>query len=328
MKNKSFLYAFIITLICSILGKYLSMLPLLKVIGAMVISLLLGMAVQFIPGVKENTSSGVAFISNKFLRLGIIILGFKLNLSTLAAEGPKTLLMAVIVVTFTIIILYNWAKKAGINEELAMLTACGTGICGAAAIMGISPQVKAKSDDSVLAVAIICILGTLFTVIEVLIYPFLGLTPKQFGVMSGLTLHEIAHAVAAAGSLGPDIVEVATIAKLSRVLLLAPVAIIVGYLHHRKHKLESDMPKKVPIPWFMLGFLLTAFIATTIDMGQDLLNNLSSIAFLILGMAMAALGMNVNFEVLFERGKKLLPIAFAVSVITFFIGFLGAKILF
>lgn len=109
-KEKSFWVAIALTLTASLLGKYLSLLPGLKIIGAMVIALLVGMLYQLRPQVLDQARGGIGFISNKFLRAGIILLGFKLNLKVLAASGVKTIGVAFLVVTMTIILVYFFAK--------------------------------------------------------------------------------------------------------------------------------------------------------------------------------------------------------------------------
>ena len=158
VKSRSFGLAAVMTLICSVAGIFIAKLPYLNLIGALVIALLLGISLQVLPvGVREKAAPGIGFISNKFLRLGIILLGFRLNLTKLAA-GIKTILVAMLGVSGTIILTYWLSKKFGAEDELAVLSACGTGICGAAAVMGVSPQIESrdeerKRENEVLAVA-------------------------------------------------------------------------------------------------------------------------------------------------------------------------------
>jgi Predicted membrane protein len=241
--EKSFYYAFFMTLLCSIVGSFLGGLPYLTVIGALVLSLMLGMMFQLYRPAIQKAESGIGFISNKFLRLGIILLGFKLNLIDLAHAGVKTILFAMVIVSGMIVLTYNIARKFGVSKRLAILTASGTSICGAAAVMGISPQIKvskeqeaAKHNDEVLAVAIVAILGTVFTLIEIAIKPLLHMTSMQFGVMAGGSLHEIAHAIATGSAGGSVSLSAAIITKLSRVLLLAPAALIIGIWYQYQDK--------------------------------------------------------------------------------------------
>lgn len=321
--ERGFYYALIMTLICSVLGTILGGLPYLSIIGALVISLILGMLFQLYRPAINKAEVGIGFISNKFLRLGIILLGFKLNLIDLAHAGVKTILVSVVVVTGVIILTYNIARKMGVNKQLAILTASGTGICGAAAVMGISPQIKVSKDqektkrnDEVLAVAIVAILGTVFTLIEISLKPLLHMTPSQFGVMAGGSLHEIAHAIATGGAGGSVSLDAAIITKLSRVLMLAPAALIIGiwYQHSEKNNM-SDTKQKLPIPWFMAGFLLASVIGTFVPMSPVVLAWLVKLAYLVLGMAMAALGMTVNFKAFLSSGKNAVLAALSSSVV-------------
>ncbi|MBC6166260.1 putative sulfate exporter family transporter [Listeria booriae] len=327
-KETGFWIGILVTLACSLAGKYLALLPGLQLIGALVIALILGMLVQVSRTVVVSAQPGTGFISNKFLRLGIILLGFRLNLEALADSGIKTIILAIVVVAFTIVTVYFLCKWLKVEDSLGLMAACGCGICGAAAVMGVSPQVKAKNDDAVLAVAVVCILGTVFTLIEVGLKPVLGMTPTRFGVMTGSSLHEIAHAVAAGGAGGTQALDASIIMKLSRVLLLAPVAVIVGIIAQRKAKATTDEKSKLPIPWFMGGFLLTSAIGTFVAMPAELLNGLVSVAYICLGMAMAALGMSVNFQVIIRRGGRVFLAATIGSVALLALSITASKLFF
>ena len=209
---------------------------------------------------------------------------------------------------------YLVCRLFNVEHTLAMLTACGCSICGAAAVMGVSAPLKAKSNDSVLAVAIVAILGTIFTLIEIGLQPVLGFSDLQFGIMAGLSLHEIAHAVAAGGVAGTVGMDNAIIAKLSRVLLLAPIALFIGFMEYRRNK-DSTQEMSIPIPYFMGGFILASAVGSYMNIPSVWIQDLVSIAYTLLGMAMAALGMNVNFDVIVQRGAKPFTAAFICSVI-------------
>ncbi|WP_295631721.1 YeiH family protein [uncultured Mitsuokella sp.] len=312
---------FIVTLICSFAGQALAQLPGFSLIGHLVLALLLGMCLQLLRPVTLAAQVSTPFIANKFLRAGIILLGFKLNLIILMSAGLKSLEAAVVVVAIMIPLNFFVARFFKVEHTLALLTACGCSICGAAAVMGVSGAVRAKADQSVLAVAIVAILGTVFTLIEVALQPFLGFTDSQFGVMAGLSLHEIAHAVAAGGAAGPVGTDSAIIAKLSRVLLLAPVAIIVGILEARRFRKmngEKEGKMSVPIPYFMGGFILASAIGSYIPAINQFVPSFVQLAYLLLGMAMAALGLNVNFGVILKQGFR--PMIGAILCSFFLLG--------
>lgn len=327
-KKKGWYVAVVVTLLCSLAGSYLAGFPYLKVIGALVLALIFGMLLQTLPAIKVAADEGIGFISNKFLRLGIIMLGFKLNLLALAAAGVKTIALAALVVAGMIFLTLAVCRAFKVDEKLAILASCGCGICGAAAVMGVSPQLKASSDDSVLSVAVVAILGTVFTIIDVIIFPHLGLTPTQFGVAAGASLHEIAHAVAAGGAGGPEALDIAIITKLSRVLMLIPVAIIAGVVYAKRERGEGSQKTRIPIPYFMLGFLATSAIGTFMPIPAGILSGLITLAYIFLGMAMAALGMSVNFKVIVQSGARVFGACALTSVILCVVSVCVSKIFF
>lgn len=203
-----------ITLLIAIVAKYLAELPFLNIMGQLVIAILIGMVWRAAIGVPHDAIAGTNFASKKLLRFGIILLGMRLNLVDIAKAGPKVLVIAAVVITFTLFVVYGLTKVFKVEKKLGILTACGTAICGAAAVVAIAPQVKAKDDETAVGAAIIAILGTIFTLIYTLLYPVLGFSPYGYGVFSGATLHEIAHVIAAAAPGGSTAVDIAVIVKL------------------------------------------------------------------------------------------------------------------
>ena len=148
IRHPLWIVGLIITLLCSISGQQLATLPGFSLIGALVIALLLGMGLQFFSGLRDAARTSTPFIANKFLRAGIILLGFKLNLVLLMGAGMKSLLAAIVVVTVMVTLNYIVARHLfGVEHTLAVLTACGSSICGAAAVMGVSSAARAKTED-------------------------------------------------------------------------------------------------------------------------------------------------------------------------------------
>lgn len=326
IKKKVFWESAAILLACSIIGKYMAKLPGLSIIGHLVIALILGMLLQFSGSMKKVAKGASGFISNKFLRLGIILMGFRLNLDILMQHGVATISVAAVSVTFTILVIYFMAKAANIDSKLGLLSACGCGVCGAAAVLGVSPSLQASEDDEVIAVAIVAILGTLFTLLMVFFRPMLGLSEVQYGVLAGGSLHEIAHAVAAGNAGGTVSENAATIVKLSRVLMLAPLSIILSLIMAKKS--DSSDKINVAIPWFMLGFLISSAIGSYAGFSDSLVKLLVDSAYMFLGMAMAALGVNVHFKVIKEKGQKIFLICFIGSAMLFGLTYFIAKIFF
>ena len=324
------LFIAVLTLIASLIGSWLKQYPGFKLFGALIIALLIGMIIQFpirkwYVGASDKRKAGVkdaaGLISNKLLRLGIILLGFKLNLQVLFTQGIKCLPIAAVVVTLTIVVTYWVARKMGVDPMLAILTAGGTGICGAAAVMGLSGSIKVppekeqeKDDDVTMAVAIVAIMGTIFALLEIALGPLTGMTQDQLGITAGASLHEIAHAVAAGDAF--NAVNTATIMKLSRVLMLVFAAIIIAIWWEKKHSEVAPTGKRsVAFPWFMLGFIGASVIGTFVPFIAAITPQLVDFAYIVLGMAMAALGINVNFKAIAVKGRKPFLASFLVSIL-------------
>lgn len=335
--TKQMLLIAIVTLIATLIGMWAAQFDGLKILGALIIALLIGMVVQFPirawyakddPVRQAGVKDAAGLIANKFLRFGIILLGFKLNLELLFTTGAKCLPLAALVVTVTILITYGICRLMGVDPLMAILVSCGTGVCGAAAVMGVSGSIKVspkreseKENDEVTAIAIVAIMGTIFALLEIAILPAFGLNQAQEGFIAGGSLHEIAHAVAAGDGLNnaalaaqQGVVDAATMAnimKLSRVLMLVFVSIIVAIWWDKRHSEVTEVggKRKVAFPWFMLGFIATAAIGTllltAIPSSAQFVSVLGNdVAKIFLGMAMAALGINVNFKAIAKTGIK------------------------
>ncbi|MFD3446524.1 YeiH family protein [Microbacteriaceae bacterium 4G12] len=306
-----------LTLVIAILAKYIAQLPFFQIMGQLVIAILLGMLWRASIGVQERTLVGANFASKKLLRFGIILLGMRLNIMDMVRAGSKVIVLAVAVITFALLVVYTLTRLFKVDKRLGMLTACGTAICGAAAIAAIAPQIKAKDEETAVGAATIAILGTVFTLAYTLLYPVLGLSPYAYGVFSGSTLHEIAHVIAAAAPGGNSAVDIAVIVKLTRVALLVPVAIIIGFWYQRTEQTgEKTSWRDIPIPWFIFGFLAMSVFHSLGIVSEAVASNIVVLAYMLLAMAMAGLGLNVEWKTFRKLGVR-----------TFIAGFIGSVLL-
>ncbi|NKI23406.1 YeiH family putative sulfate export transporter [Paenibacillus dendritiformis] len=294
-----------LTLVIALAAKYLAGLPFLSIMGQLVIAILIGILWRAMIGVPDQIVAGTNFSSKKLLRLGIILLGMRLNLMDIVHAGPKVFLIAVIVIIFAISVVYGLSRLFKVQKRLGILTACGTAICGAAAVVAISPQIKAKDEETAIGAAMVAILGTIFTLVYTFLYPVLGLTQDGYGIFAGATLHEIAHVIAAAAPGGDGAVDMAVIVKLTRVALLVPVAILIGIWSSRAEQREKGTRSKLswrtlPIPWFILGFLVVSGINSLGIISAERATGIVTLAYMLIAMAMAGLGLNVDL-VAFRR---------------------------
>jgi uncharacterized integral membrane protein (TIGR00698 family) len=312
-----------ITLLIAIVAKYVAMIPFLTIIGQLVIAILLGMVWRSTLSVPQRALGGITFSSKKLLRAGIILLGMQLNLSDIIAAGPKVFAIAAADIMFALLVVYELCRLFKVDQKLGILTACGTAICGAAAVAAISPQVKANEEETAVGVATIALLGTLFTLVYSILYPVLGLTQYGYGVFSGATLHEIAHVVAAAAAGGQQALDIAIIVKLTRVALIVPVALVIGWWFQRQNtEAKSGTKEPLPIPWFIFGFLLMSGINTLGIIPQSIAAQIVTLAYLLIAMAMAGLGLTIDAQTFKRTGARSFLAGLIGSIFLSVFGFL------
>ncbi len=319
-------YGLLITLGIALAARWLSELPWLGVIGQLVLAMVIGMMCRTVYGVKPQWQTGITFSTKRLLRFGIILLGMRLNLNDMVQLGPSLLVIAAVNVICTLVIVYTLSRWFKVTEPLSILTACGTAICGAAAVAAIAPQLKAKEEDIALSAAIVALLGTVFTVMYTLLYPLLGLTPGSYGIFAGATLHEVAHVVAAAAPGGQHAVDLAVLVKLTRVAMLVPVAIIVGLWSQRKRMQCTDTAqpsrwRRIPVPWFIGGFLLMSTVHTLGWIPATVADDVVWVAYLLIAMAMAGLGLNVQIAHFRRQGSRPLYASLIGSIILAVLGY-------
>ncbi|MEO4055019.1 YeiH family protein [Solibacillus sp. CAU 1738] len=305
LEDMSFVKGLLLTLIIALVAKYISTFPFFSILGQLVIAIILGMIWRAALGVPESWQTGISFSSKKLLRFGIILLGMRLNLADIYNAGASVFLIACINLLFALIVVYGLTKILGVEKRLGILTACGTAICGAAAVVAIAPQIKANEKETAVGAAIVALLGTIFTLVYTLLYSILGLTPTEYGIFAGGTLHEIAHAIAAAAAGGEEAVDIAVIVKLTRVALLVPVALIIGILYRKGEKGQNKERFSLSIiPWFILGFLAMSAFNSIGIVPPSVAQSIVNLAYILIAMAMAGLGLNVDIKTFKQLGGK------------------------
>lgn len=318
-----FIKGILLTLGIALVAKYISTFPFFSIMGQLVIAILIGMVWRASYSVPDAWHTGISFSSKKLLRLGIILLGMRLNLADIYHAGASVFLIAFINLVFALFVVYWLTKIFNVDKKLGILTACGTAICGAAAVVAIAPQIKANEKETAVGAAIVALLGTVFTLVYTLLYSIIDLTPAQYGVFSGGTLHEIAHVIAAAAAGGDEAVDMAIIVKLTRVALLVPVAIVIGIWYRRNEKGQDKGAFSASIiPWFIVGFLVMSAINSTGIVPQAVAQMMVNIAYVLIGMAMAGLGLNVEIKTFKKLGGKAFTAGLIGSVCLSVLGYI------
>lgn len=286
-------------------------------LGSLTIAIFIGIVLgkTLYPSLQRLCEPGITWAKHHLLRIGIVFYGFRITWQQIWGIGYSALLIDIIVLASTFA-LTLWLNKRffRIDTTIAILLGAGNSICGAAAIMATSPVVKAKSEQVSVAISCVVIFGTLATFLYPMIYHWLSVFPtfspqdKAFGIYAGSTLHEIAQVVAVGQGISEETEATAVIAKMVRVLCLAPFLLILSaFLNHQKN--EKTPNTAMAVPWFALFFIITTLINSVEIIPQPISPFLTSLSSVCLTTAMVALGLTTRIKAMYQAGVK--PLLFA-----------------
>lgn len=299
----------------------------------MIIGIILGMlyANSLRNNLPETWVPGIQFCSKKVLRLGIILYGFRLTFQDIVNVGVSGIVIDAIVVTVTILGGVWIGRLLKMDRDTALLTSVGSGICGAAAVLGAESAIRTQPYKTAVAVATVVIFGTISMFLYPILYRsgMLDLSPQEMGIYSGSTLHEVAHAVGAGNAMGTEISNVAIIVKMIRVMLLVPVLLVLGFWVARRGHKESDSGEKgkVNIPWFAVGFLVVIAFNSFNLLPAAFVDAINYFDTFLLTMAMAALGAETSIDKFKKAGAKPFVLAFCLDLWLIGGGYVLAKYL-
>lgn len=302
-KIKKYVPGILFVLLISYIGIFIN--SLLKEtinLESLTIAIILGMVYNNLIGTQPLLKSGISFSLKKLLKIGIILLGLKLDLKDLFLLGPKVLLMVLVYVPCVLGVTVFLGKLFKVNTKLATLIGVGSSICGASAVVALAPCMDCEEEDSVIAVSIVSFLGAIGVLIySTLIRGELSLTSTQYGIWSGLTLHGVAHALAAAFAMGNKAGELGTFVKMTRVLMLVPTSILLGVIFNKNHEKKRTTAK---FPTYVLYFLAVVILNSFDLVPTGLSKGLLHISSLFILMAMTAMGLMVDFKSILSKGVK------------------------
>lgn len=289
-------------------------------LGALTLAIMLGIVVgnSLYPAVAAQCDAGVLLAKQKLLRLGIILFGFRITVQQIADVGLSGVLIDILTLSSTFFITCLLGiRLLKLDRETVWLIGAGSSICGAAAVLATEPVVKAAPSKVAVAVATVVLFGTLAIVIYPLLWPlaqayFPQLSVTQFGIYTGSTIHEVAQVVAAGHAISADAENSAVIAKMLRVMMLAPFLLCLGGWLRRAP--QSAPRQGIVFPWFALGFTGVALFNSLHLLPTAWVADINQLANLLLAMAMAALGLTTRFGALRQAGVKPL----LLGLLTFF----------
>jgi uncharacterized integral membrane protein (TIGR00698 family) len=347
------IWGFLLALFLALTGEYLAgvLAPALGLqkgaISGIMMAILLGILVNNLFKLPEFLRPGIKFSVVRILRLGIVLLGIRLSIVEAGAIGLKALPVIIGTILAAIAIVTYVSRRVGLTDRLGTLIGVGTSICGATAIVAMSPTIGAKDDETAYAVA--CI--TLFGVVAMLAYPFAAHwlfdgDAFRSGMFLGTAVHETAQ-VAGAGLVyqeyfkDPQALDVATVTKLVRNLSMLVVIPIMAVFYHRRSSEGGTAPRwYTMIPLFIVGFAAMSVLRTVGDMGErafgvlepaqwkEVVGFVKQVATYCLAIAMAAVGLGTSIKGLRAIGLKPLAVGLFSAVLVGIVSFTLISVLY
>ena len=326
-KIGSMLHGVLLVALFSCAAFYIGDMPFIQKLSLspLIIGIILGMlyANSLRNQLPETWGPGILFCSKRLLRLGIILYGFRLTFQNIIEVGLPAIIIDAIIVTVTIYGGIYIGKLLKIDRGIALLTSVGSGICGAAAVLGAEATLKSKPYKTAVAVSTVVIFGT----ISMFLYPALynhgiiDLTPEQMGIYTSSTLHEVAHVAGAGNSMEKEISDSAIIVKMIRVMMLVPVLLVIAFFVARDVENREDgsgVKTKIQVPWFAIMFLLVICFNSLDLLPASVVSFITTLDTFLLTMAMTALGAETSIEKFKKAGFK--PFLLAAIIYCWLIG--------
>jgi uncharacterized integral membrane protein (TIGR00698 family) len=288
-----------------------------------VLALLAGIVIRNMVGLPTSARPGIAFTMRYILRAAIILLGAGLSLAAVVRTGASTLVLVLACCVIAIGLGLLLARVFGLSGVLGTLIGAGTAICGGSAILAIAPMTRAKDEDVAYAITTIFT----FNILALLIYPplghALGLSAIAFGSWTGTAVNDTSVVVATGYAYSAAAGSVATIVKLTRTVLLVPMAITIGLIYAARFAREDNESAvtsaweraRKTIPWFVLGFVALAALNSFGVFSAAADKICTTIAAFFIVMVLAAVGLNVDIKKISTMGLRPLLVGLLLATV-------------
>ncbi len=309
---------------------------------SLVLAILAGAVLRMLWSPGQRWLPGIAFCARTVLEIAVVLLGASVSAAMIAAAGPPMVVGIALTVVAAIASSYAIGRMLRLSPRMALLVACGNSICGNSAIAAVAPVIDADSDDVAAAISFTALLG----VAVVLGLPLLGVALKlgvlQYGTLAGLTVYAVPQVIAAAAPMGPLAVQMGTLVKLVRVLMLGPVCVVMAMCaphlgaaaaqkdvagqSNADGQIRADGQSKVRgtprkrvglatlVPWFILGFIGLVALRSVDLVPHVMLAPIGHVSTWLTVVSMAALGLGVDMRALRLAGARV-TVAVVLSLV-------------
>jgi uncharacterized integral membrane protein (TIGR00698 family) len=273
-------------------------------IEALVLALLLGVAVSAAVRIPARFGPGVRLAGRELLEVAVCLIGVAIDTALLRRAGWGLFAGVVAIVVVSLGLTYAVGRAAGLPKRLAVLLAAGNSICGNSAIAAVAPVIGAEPDDVASAISFTAVLGVIVVLVLPLLVPVLHLSHPRYGVVAGMTVYAVPQVLAATLPVSATAGAMATLVKLTRVLLLGPLVVAMSFVSHRK----SGASKGQMVPWFIIGFVLFAVVRSLGVLSTDSIDRIRQTATWLTVIAMAGLGLGVDVRALKQSSGRIIAV--------------------
>lgn len=263
----------------------LGALPLLLWYGNPAVGLLVGATLSLTFGKTVVPNAGT--LGKYALQSAIILLGLKLNASELLRISADYSLLVTGYVVITITVGLLTGRWLGNQLRPSQLISSGTAICGGTTIASLSPVIRARPEETGVALTLVFLLNAVALFTFPLIGDYLALTQQQFGVWAALAIHDTSSVVATAAIYGDEAATVATTVKLGRTLWLIPVLLVFSIVEQRGSA-------RLRLPLFIVAFVFAACLGSVTELPATLIGGASLLSKSLLVVALFCIGTEIS----------------------------------
>ena len=270
-----------------------------------VVAVVLGAVAANTGVVRSRHRPGLRLAGKRVLRIGIVLVGFRLSLGEVRDLGPRALIAVCVVVAITFTGTRWLGHRLGLSPSLSLLVATGYSICGASAIAAAEPFADATDEEVAYSIALVTLCGSLAIAVLPPLGALFGLSGHDFGAWVGASVHDVGQVVAAASTRDVVALKAAVVVKLTRVALLAPLLMGIAVASRRRSVGRTSavtVPVTVPVtakrppllPLFVALFLAAVVVRTVFDIPRRGLDGIQTAETILLGAGLFALGSGVD----------------------------------
>ncbi|MFD1951704.1 YeiH family protein [Sphingomonas arantia] len=289
-------------------------------------ALLIGLALNFL-GNDPRMAPGLGFASRTLLRWGIVLVGARVTGGQIAALGPMALLAVVLILLVTLGVGILASRAFGMSSAFGVLAGGSVAICGASAALALATTLgERRVNQAQLTLVLVGISAASAT--AMFFYPLIahqiGLSDRQAGLMLGASIHDVAQAIGAGYSFSDEAGAVATIVKLTRVALLAPVLALIAACFPGADGTKA----RLSVPWFVTGFFVVAALNSVLPVPATVGRSAQVVATAFLACAVAATGIRAPMNALLGTGAKPILVIVAASLVALLLSLAAALLIF